>query len=82
NRDYFTHLTINNQYLNYCDSLTAFTSVTGLIGHPVVTMPIGLDTNGLPIGLQLVGKMNGEQELLKIARQLSASINFPNCPIF
>ena len=81
-RDYFDPLSINDKEVNYCDSLTAFTSVTGLIGHPVITMPIGLDKNGLPIGLQLVGKMNGEHELLKVASSLSKNINFPNCPMF
>ena len=80
NRDYFDPITINSTNLNYYDALTAFTSVTGLIGHPVITMPIGLDRNGIPIGVQLVGKMNGEQALLHAACQLYQNIHFPNCP--
>jgi amidase len=36
-------------------------------GHPCVTIPVGLDRQGLPIGLQLVGRRYGEGTLLGIA---------------
>lgn len=81
-RDYKAPLIVNDLEVNYFDALTAYTTPISLIGHPVVTMPIGLDRNGLPIGIQLVGKMNGEAELLLIAEELSRYITMPNCPVF
>lgn len=81
NRDYKTPLIVNGLEVNYLDALTAYTTPISLIGHPVVTMPIGLDRNGLPVGIQLVGKMNGEAELLQIAEELSKYITMPTCPL-
>lgn len=41
-------------------------------GHPAVVVPYGLDRDGLPIGLQIVGKRWAESRLLGIARALTA----------
>lgn len=38
------------------------------LGLPVVVIPIGLDPNGLPLSVQLVGKPFSEGKLLRIAR--------------
>jgi len=40
-------------------------------GHPAVVMPYGLDREGLPLGIQLVGK-RWEFRLLGIAKRLTA----------
>lgn len=44
-----------------------FTISTNLAGIPGLSMPIGKDNNGLPIGLQLLGKHFDEKRLLQIA---------------
>src|SRR5262249_33235777 len=36
-------------------------------GHPAVSIPVGLDTHGLPIGIQLVGQRGHERQLLSVA---------------
>ena len=41
-------------------------------GHPAVVLPYTLDRDGLPIGLQLVGKRWGESHLLGIAKTMCA----------
>lgn len=38
-----------------------------LSGHPAVTLPCGFGSDGLPIGLQLVGRLRGESDLLAAA---------------
>ena len=38
------------------------------LGLPVVVIPIGLDSNGLPLSVQLVGKPFSEALLLRVAR--------------
>jgi aspartyl-tRNA(Asn)/glutamyl-tRNA(Gln) amidotransferase subunit A len=39
-----------------------------LTGLPALSMPCGWTPNGLPVGLQLIGKQWGEESLLTIAR--------------
>jgi amidase len=51
-------------------------------GQPVVAMPVGWDSNNLPIGVQLVGRRWGEERLLAIARALAPLTGFaPRKPI-
>jgi amidase len=40
-------------------------------GHPAIVVPCGFDHGGLPIGLQLVGRLWDEARLLGIARAVS-----------
>jgi amidase len=41
-----------------------------LTGHPAVVMPAGRDADGLPIGVQLVGRRWGEEHLLAVAQRI------------
>lgn len=45
-----------------------------LAGHPAVSIPCGRDPNGLPFGLQLIGKRHGDLDLLSFAMALEAII--------
>ena len=47
--------------------LPAHGAVFNYSGHPALSMPCGQDSDGLPIGLQLVGKRWSESRLLGIA---------------
>jgi len=49
------------------DIYTVQASVCGL---PGISLPVGTDAEGLPIGMQLVGKRFGEEELLAFANQI------------
>jgi Asp-tRNA(Asn)/Glu-tRNA(Gln) amidotransferase A subunit family amidase len=44
-----------------------FTRLANLTGLPALTVPCGLTTVGLPVGLQLIGKKHSELKLLHIA---------------
>src|SRR5882672_4673607 len=44
-----------------------------MTGHPAVSLPCGFDADGLPIGLQLVGKFRGDIELLRVSALFEAS---------
>jgi amidase len=52
----------------------AYTIPFNLSGHPAVVIPIGQTHDGLPIGLQIVGKRWQEMELLAIAQKLDQVI--------
>ena len=70
-RDYKEPFLINGSEVNYFDALTSFTTPISLVGNPVVTIPIGLDARGLPVGAQLVGKRGGDWQLLETAKRLA-----------
>ncbi|MGL5254170.1 MAG: Asp-tRNA(Asn)/Glu-tRNA(Gln) amidotransferase subunit GatA [Brevinema sp.] len=44
-----------------------FTISSNLIGNPAISVPVGFDSSGLPIGAQLIGKAYGEADLFNIA---------------
>ena len=39
-------------------------------GHPAITIPLGLNKQGLPISVQIVGKYYSEPQLIRLAKQL------------
>ena len=41
-----------------------------LAGHPAISLPVGLDRNGMPFGLQIVGPRGGDAYLLAVAASL------------
>jgi amidase len=42
-------------------------------GQPAIAIPTGFDPNGLPIGVQLVGRPAGEETLFSLAAQLESA---------
>ena len=40
------------------------------VGHPAVSLPVGLDRNGMPFGLQIVGRRGGDAQVLAVAAAL------------
>jgi len=53
-----------------------FTVTVNLAGLPGISVPAGLDGQGLPLGLQLIGKPWEEGELLNIAQSLEDRAGF------
>ncbi len=51
--------------------VSAYATLFNYTGHPAVVLPYGLDRDGLPIGVQIVGRRWRESPLLAIARALS-----------
>ena len=51
-----------------------FTIPANLAGVPAVSVPCGLDSTGLPIGLQLTAPVLGERTLLRAAAALEADL--------
>lgn len=49
------------------------TAALTVVGHPVVTLPCGLDGQGTPFGIQVIGPMYDDRRLLGIAVALEAA---------
>lgn len=47
-----------------------YLNLFNLTGHPAISVPVGFTRDGLPIGLQLVGRWNTDAELLALAARL------------
>jgi amidase len=67
---YDTPLQVGKKALPYWVATVSFVSIFSLTESPVVTLPIGRDQAGMPIGIQVVGKRFSDLELLKIAKTI------------
>ncbi|NJN52388.1 MAG: amidase, partial [Gammaproteobacteria bacterium] len=63
---------------NYMEWLQLTSSIT-VVGHPVAALPCGLDETGMPFGVQVIGAMFGDRELLNAAAGLERA--FADDPI-
>jgi Asp-tRNA(Asn)/Glu-tRNA(Gln) amidotransferase A subunit family amidase len=57
------------------DSAADLTSFASLAGCPAVSIPMGTLSNGLPIGLQLVGARGSDLRLLELAAVCAATLD-------
>jgi aspartyl-tRNA(Asn)/glutamyl-tRNA(Gln) amidotransferase subunit A len=58
-----------------------FTVTVNLAGLPGVSVPAGLDAQGLPLGLQLIGRPWEEGDLLNFAHVLESAAGFVSKPV-
>ena len=52
------------------NAITRYTSFFNMTGHPAISIPCGIHSLGLPMGVQLVGHHFDENTLLKVAHVL------------
>ena len=48
----------------------AFTLLGNITGLPAMSLPLGMSKKGLPIGIQLIGRMNDESTLFSLAGEM------------
>ncbi|MDP5275015.1 amidase [Chengkuizengella axinellae] len=61
---------VDNQPLNYWQATTAYTNLFNVLANPVLTAPIGLNKEKIPIGIQCVGKRGEDYQLLNVMNQI------------
>lgn len=64
-----TQISVDGKEQSYW-MLPAYGAIFNYSGHPALSMPCGQDSDGLPIGLQLVGKRWSESRLLGMAKAI------------
>jgi aspartyl-tRNA(Asn)/glutamyl-tRNA(Gln) amidotransferase subunit A len=57
-----------------------FTVPVNLAGLPAIAVPAGLSNDGLPLGLQVIGRAFDEATVLRVGRQLEAAAGFAARP--
>jgi amidase len=58
-------------------SVYPFTGHWNLTGQPAIAVPAGSAEDGMPVGLQLVGRPGEEATLIALAAQLEAELDWP-----
>jgi len=58
------------------NAITRYTSFFNMTGHPAITLPCGMHSEGLPFAAQLVGKHHGDEQLLELARRIETDFDF------
>lgn len=72
-RDLYPQVIDGKPVENYMAWLGLTAAIT-VVGHPVVSLPCGVDDTGMPFGIQLIGPMYGDQRLLAIAHRLEQAL--------
>jgi len=67
-------------FTGYLDWLR-FSFLSSTTGLPAISIPIGMSPEGMPIGLQLIGKHRGEAGLLAVARAVEDALGGPWGPV-
>ena len=57
-----------------------FTIPTSMAGLPGLALPAGLSADGLPLGLQLIGRPFDEETVFKVAGVMESAANFTAVP--
>jgi aspartyl-tRNA(Asn)/glutamyl-tRNA(Gln) amidotransferase subunit A len=57
-----------------------FTVPANLAGVPAMSVPAGLDTNGLPLGLQVIGKPFDEETVFAVSAAIEIAAGFTALP--
>jgi len=62
---------IDGSKVPYLTANMSFTTVFNLTGNPAVALPVGQTKDGLPIGIQVVGRLWQDMTLLSVAEALT-----------
>jgi amidase len=62
---------VDGHKLPYLMATSGYTGLFNLTGNPVVVLALGCTKEGLPIGVQLVGRRWSDMDLLAVAEQLA-----------
>ena len=69
-------VTVDGQVEPAGNAITRYTSFFNMTGHPAITLPCGMHSEGLPIAAQLIGKHYGDEQLIATATLIESSYDF------
>ena len=63
-------------------NFSPWSTLCAVAGLPSVTVPVGLDTQGLPLAAMVIGPMHGDAQVLHAASELQTLFSMPACSLF
>lgn len=60
-------LSYEGHTMPYCDYVWPYSACFNASGHPAISVPLGFSAEGLPVGVQVVGRYGSESELIRFA---------------
>lgn len=70
-----------DKFAFYGEIMDILTEPAAAAGIPAISIPVGLSSEGLPIGMQFMGRHFDETSLISIAYQLEQEVNFDRLKI-
>jgi aspartyl-tRNA(Asn)/glutamyl-tRNA(Gln) amidotransferase subunit A len=70
------HVTIDGVRETVGNALTRYTTFFNMTGHPAITLPAGLHSEGLPMAVQIVGGAFDEAGILRVASAIERNERF------
>ncbi len=62
-------------------AFAAFTGIFNTTGHPAMSVPMGADAHGLPVGVQFAARLGEESTLVRLAASLEDAAPWPTDPV-
>lgn len=62
-------------------NFTSWSTLCAVAGMPSVTVPVGLDAQGLPVAVMVIGPMHGDEMVLQLAQAIQKQFPMPACPV-
>jgi aspartyl-tRNA(Asn)/glutamyl-tRNA(Gln) amidotransferase subunit A len=75
-----TESEIDGEKADIYTALTSHTILHNITGIPSISIPAGLSSRGLPIGIQIAGRLYDEPTILRIAHQAAKKLEIPKPP--
>jgi aspartyl-tRNA(Asn)/glutamyl-tRNA(Gln) amidotransferase subunit A len=76
-----THIGDSEKFSFYGEIMDILTEPAAAAGIPAITIPAGLSAEGLPIGMQFMGRHFDEASVLSAGYQLEQEVNFDRMKI-
>jgi aspartyl-tRNA(Asn)/glutamyl-tRNA(Gln) amidotransferase subunit A len=62
-------------------NISPWSTLCAVVGLPSVTVPVGLDAQGLPVAVMIIGPMHGDELVLQVAQAIEQQFPMPICPV-
>lgn len=62
-------------------NFSPWSTLCAVAGLPSATVPVGLDTQGLPLAVMVIGPMHGDALILQVAQSIQKQFPMPVCPV-
>ena len=68
--------------IEHAASYAAFTGIANVTGQPAISLPLATDSTGMPCGVHFVARVDNEDLLLRLARQVEHAAPWSTTPVW